>query len=325
MTEPQQAGPTEAGPPKTGQPQAGQPTTGCSGCSFKGMSTAVEDTFVGVRFGEETHLTLCRTAGTIYGQGDRVVVDLDHGPAFGRVERSPMPVWKPCQKKSARRVLRRASKDDRQAYERKVKNELLAKRFCRDNAKALKLEMKISKVEFSLSARHATFYFTANGRVDFRQLVRDLAKRFATRVKMVQVGARDEAALLGGVGICGRTLCCSTWLKDFKPISIQMAKRQNLSLNPSKISGQCGRLLCCLAYEDPTYQMKRRRPGAAPSGSAPPDPADRRPVRRAAASRNPATSPPSRAPARRRTDGPPTRRRTADKRSPKGRTPGRTR
>ena len=241
---------------------------GCSGCAFKGMSTAVEDTFIGVRFGEETNLTLCRTEGTLYGKGDRVVVELDHGPAVGSVERSPMPVFKPCQKSSARKILRHASKDDTRALERKIRNEFTAKRFCRDRAKQLGLEMKVSKVEFSLNTRHATFFFTANGRVDFRQLVRDLAQRFSTRVKMVQVGARDEAALLGGIGICGRTLCCSTWLKDFKPISIQMAKRQNLSLNPSKISGQCGRLLCCLAYEDSVYQKKpgrkgRRKPPAA--------------------------------------------------------------
>ena len=252
MVEPVQAEP----------PQAEPRQAGCSGCSFQGMSTAVEDTFVGVRFGEETNLTLSRTAGSIYAQGDRVIVELKHGPAFGRVERSPMPVFKPCQKKNARRILRRASKDDERAYERKIQNDLIAKRFCREKAKALQLEMKITKVDFSLNLRHATFYFTANGRVDFRQLVRYLAQRFSTRVKMVQVGARDEAALLGGIGICGRTLCCSTWLEDFKPISIQMAKRQNLSLNPSKISGQCGRLLCCLAYEDPSYQKTkpRRRP-----------------------------------------------------------------
>ncbi len=127
--------------------------------------------------------------------------------------------------------------------------------------------MKVSKGEFSLYGRKATFYFTAGGRVDFRQLVRDLSKRFSVRVKMVQVGARDEAALLGGIGICGRTLCCSSWLKDFRPISIQMAKRQNLSLNPSKISGQCGRLLCCLAYEDDQY---KRPPKSRPSAAAKP-------------------------------------------------------
>ncbi len=231
---------------------------GCSGCSFKGMSTSVEDTFIGVRFGEETNLTLCRTDGRLFQREDRVIVDMEYGPMFGAVERSPMPVFKPCQKSSARRILRSANTDDLKAYERKVKNEFVAKRYCREKSKALGLEMKISKVDFSLNGRHATFYFTANGRVDFRQLVRDLAQRFSTRIKMVQVGARDEAALLGGIGVCGRTLCCSTWLTDFKPISIQMAKRQNLSLNPSKISGQCGRLLCCLAYEDPNYQKKKK-------------------------------------------------------------------
>jgi cell fate regulator YaaT (PSP1 superfamily) len=123
--------------------------------------------------------------------------------------------------------------------------------------------MKISLVDFSLSGKKATFYFTSDGRVDFRQLVRDLSSRFSVRVKMVQVGARDEAGLIGGIGVCGRTLCCSTWLKDFRPISIQMAKRQNLSLNPSKISGQCGRLLCCLAYEDDQY--KTRNPDSRPT------------------------------------------------------------
>ena len=240
---------------------------GCGGCSFKGMSTAVEDTYVGVRFGEETNLTLCRTDGRLFAKDEGVIVDLDDGPAFGRVEKSPMPIFKPCQKSSARKILRPASDEDRQAQERKIKTEITAKQFCRKRAQELKLEMKVSKVDVSLNGRHATFYFTANGRVDFRQLVRDLARRFSTRVKMVQVGARDEAALLGGIGICGRTLCCSSWLTDFKPISIQMAKRQNLSLNPSKISGQCGRLLCCLAYEDPQYQKgSRRRSSGSRSG-----------------------------------------------------------
>jgi len=234
---------------------------GCAGCTFKGMSTAVEDTFVGVRFGEESNLTLCRTGGTIFGCDDRVVVDLDRGPACGVVERSPMPVFKPCQKGSARRILRRVTPNDRTAFERQRKQEFLAKRFCRERARALGLEMKVSRVHFSLDCRNATIYFTASGRVDFRQLVREIAKRFSARIKMVQVGARDEAALLGGIGVCGRTLCCSTWLENFRPISIQMAKRQGLSLNPSKISGQCGRLLCCLAYEDEQYKQARSARG----------------------------------------------------------------
>jgi cell fate regulator YaaT (PSP1 superfamily) len=135
---------------------------------------------------------------------------------------------------------------------------MAGKLYAQERARALDLDMKVSLVDFSLSGKKASFYFTADGRVDFRQLVRDLSSRFSVRVKMIQVGARDEAGLLGGIGICGRTLCCSTWLKDFRPISIQMAKRQNLSLNPSKISGQCGRLLCCLAYEDEEY--KNRNP-----------------------------------------------------------------
>jgi cell fate regulator YaaT (PSP1 superfamily) len=230
---------------------------GCGGCSFKGQSTQVEDTYVGVRFGEETNLTLCGTAGTLYGKGDPVVVDLEHGPGVGRVERSPMAVFKPCQKSSARQILRAASKADLERHTRQLQNQVRAKLYCRERAKNLGLEMKVSQVDFSLNSRHATFYFTADGRVDFRELVRDLAKRFSVRVRMVQIGARDEAKLLGGIGVCGQTLCCSTWLTDFAPISIQMAKRQNLSLNPSKISGQCGRLLCCLAYEDDQYRPSK--------------------------------------------------------------------
>lgn len=227
--------------------------SGCQSCSFIGMSTAVEGSYVGVRLGEETNLTICSTGDQIYAKGDRVVIDDDPSPAFGQVERSPLPIFKPCQKVNARRVLRRANDNDKADYERKIQNEFTAKRFARERAQNLKLEMKVSKVAFTLDSRAATVYFTADGRIDFRRLVRDLSRRFSAKVRMVQVGARDEAGLIGGVGPCGRTLCCSTWLKEFKPISIQMAKRQNLSLNPSKISGQCGRLLCCLAYEDDQY------------------------------------------------------------------------
>ncbi|HEX5720932.1 MAG TPA: regulatory iron-sulfur-containing complex subunit RicT [Thermoanaerobaculia bacterium] len=235
----------------------------CNGCAFKGISTAVEDAFVGVRFREETNLTLCSTGGKIYAQGDRVVVDLESGPAYGRVEQSPMPVFKPCQKSSARAIVRPADEADTAAFDRQRQNEMQGKLYAQERSRALGLDMKISLVDFSLSGKKATFYFTSDGRVDFRQLVRDLSSRFSVRVKMVQVGARDEAGLIGGIGVCGRTLCCSTWLKDFRPISIQMAKRQNLSLNPSKISGQCGRLLCCLAYEDDQY--KTRNPDSRPA------------------------------------------------------------
>jgi len=242
--------------------------SGCGGCSYKGMSTAVETAYVGVRFGEETNLTLCGTAGELLGRGAGVIVELEGEPAYGRVEQSPMPIFKPCQKASAKTILRPATAEDTQAFETKLERERTAKLFCLERVRALKLEMKISKVDFALSGKKATLHFTAEHRIDFRQLVRDLSQRFAARIQMVQVGSRDEAALLGGVGVCGQTLCCSTWLKDFRPISIQMAKRQNLSLNPSKISGQCGRLLCCLAYEDDQYKGGKR-PKDAPPATAP--------------------------------------------------------
>ncbi len=223
------------------------------------MSTAVEDSYVGVLFGEESNLTLCATGNTIFTAGDKVIVEMENGPAYGKVSQSPMPVFKPCQKSSAKPIVRMVTDDDTRAYERKLEREMAAKLFCRQRARDQKLEMKISMVVFSLDGTRAKIYFIAESRIDFRRMVRDVSKRFKAKVRMVQVGARDEAGLIGGIGVCGRTLCCSTWLKDFRPISIQMAKRQNLSLNPSKISGQCGRLLCCLAYEDDQYQKKPAR------------------------------------------------------------------
>ena len=231
---------------------------GCSGCAFQGESTAVEDAFIGVRFSEETNLTLCSTGGKTFARGDRVIVELSTGLSHGRVERVPMPVFKPCQKSSARRVLRMATRNDEASLERKLTSEVRARAFAREKIRERGLKMKVSKIDFALNGRAATCYFTSDGRVDFRQLVRELAQRFSVRVRMLQVGPRDEAGLLGGIGVCGQTLCCSTWLTDFRPISIQMAKRQGLSLNPSKISGQCGRLLCCLAYEDEGYKQRNR-------------------------------------------------------------------
>lgn len=242
--------------------------SGCQSCSYLGMSTAVEGAFVGVRLGEETNLTICTTGNQIYARGEKVVIDHEPSPAFAQVEMSPMPIFKPCQKVNARRILRRASADDLANYERKMETEMSARLFCRERSREQGLEMKISRVDFTLDGEHATVYFTADGRIDFRKFVRDVSRRFKARVKMVQIGARDEAGLLGGIGPCGRTLCCSTWLKDFKPISIQMAKRQNLSLNPSKISGQCGRLLCCLAYEDDQYRKSSSRAKSSGAGSA---------------------------------------------------------
>ena len=226
----------------------------CDGCSFAGQSTALENTYVGVRFGEETNLTLCASQGLLLAKNAKVVVAAERGPMVGWVEKSPMPVFKPCQKSSATKVLRLASKMDLERDDRRKSNEHRAQLFCRERSKQLGLRMKVSRVDFNLNGSNAVFYFTADGRVDFRQLVRDLARRFKVRVRMVQLGARDEAKLLGGVGVCGKTLCCSSWIGEFKAISVQMAKRQGLSLNPTKISGQCGRLLCCLKFEDDQYR-----------------------------------------------------------------------
>jgi len=165
---------------------------GCSGCSFKGASTEIEDTFVGVRFAEETNLTLCRTRGRLYARGDRVITGMKHGPMHGWVERVPMPVFKPCQKESAVDVLRMASSRDISDYERKTRNELSAKSFARQRMRELGLQMKLSAVEFSLNSKSARLLFTAEHRIDFRELVRDLSHRFSARIRMVQVGARDD-------------------------------------------------------------------------------------------------------------------------------------
>lgn len=227
--------------------------SGCSGCSFAGASTAVENAFVGVRFRDETQLTLCSSGDAIYAKGEQVVVDLGDGHACGTVEQSPMPVFKPCQKASAKPILRASTDDDRAARERQLNNEETVRRYAREQARRLDLNIKPTQVECAFDGDSATVYFTAEQRVDFRQLVATLSERFGMRIRMQHLGPRDEAKLLGGIGVCGRTLCCSSWMKGFQSISIKMAKRQGLSLNPSKISGQCGRLLCCLAHENDQY------------------------------------------------------------------------
>jgi cell fate regulator YaaT (PSP1 superfamily) len=151
------------------------------------------------------------------------------------------------------RVIRKASTEDLDLERRRDVLEHEAHAYAATAIRNHALPMKLGKVEYSFDGRKATFFFTAEGRIDFRELVRDLAHRFHIRIEMRQVGVRDEAGLLGGVGVCGRELCCSTWLKDLKPVSIKAAKQQGLMLNPSKLSGLCGRLRCCLNYELPGY------------------------------------------------------------------------
>ena len=185
--------------------------------------------------------------------GDPVVVQMGERRAFGAVAPTVPPVAERTAPLGTRpmRVLRRASRDDVLRRLRHEQRERDAQRVCALKIRERGLPMKLVKVEQLFDGSKLLFFFTAEGRVDFRELVRELASDFGVRIEMRQIGSRDEAKLLGGYGTCGRPLCCTTWLQTFEPISIKMAKRQNLSLNPSRLSGVCGRLKCCLRYELP--------------------------------------------------------------------------
>jgi cell fate regulator YaaT (PSP1 superfamily) len=193
-----------------------------------------------------------RVEGKWLRLGDACVVEHGDDYALGKVW---LPPRLPTRARSipAPRIIRKASTDDLELENRREALEHEAYAYAVTAIRSHRLPMKLGKVEYSFDGRKATFFFTAEGRIDFRELVRDLAHRFHIRVEMRQVGVRDEAGLLGGVGVCGRELCCSTWLKDLKPVSIKAAKQQGLMLNPSKLSGLCGRLRCCLNYELPGY------------------------------------------------------------------------
>ncbi len=191
--------------------------------------------------------------------GDRVVVQTENGPAVGAVvpsipgvaERHKIPADSP------HRVLRNATADDVIVRLKRQQKEQEAYRLALLKIRERGLEMKLTRVELLFDGSRMIFYFTAEGRVDFRELVRELASEYHTRIEMRQIGARDEAKMLGGYGSCGRPLCCTTWLNAFEPVSIKMAKQQDLSLNPSRLSGLCGRLKCCLRYELPNAKGVR--------------------------------------------------------------------
>jgi len=190
-------------------------------------------------------------------QGDRVVVETERGVGVGQVIKPP--VEKDVNSAgSLTPIKRKATPEDLATVERITQKEQEAYRFCVNRIIERNMPMKLVKVEYQFDSSKAVFFFTADGRVDFRDLVKDLAHSFHTRIEMRQIGVRDEAKMTGGIGICGRELCCSSWLRDFQPVSVKMAKEQNLALNPNKISGQCGRLLCCLDYEYETYCCLRK-------------------------------------------------------------------
>jgi cell fate regulator YaaT (PSP1 superfamily) len=198
--------------------------------------------------------------------GDRVVVEADRGEDVGEVTAVGRIAERKCSTSGGcatpvpeKRVIRVATEADEQRLARLRDEEDRVRIQAREIVARHGLKMKVTEAEWQADRNKLILYFTADRRVDFRQLVRDLARAFRTRIELRQIGVRDEAALLGGVGRCGRELCCSTWLPELKPVSLQLAKDQNLSLNPAQISGCCGRLMCCLMYEHRTYVEARRR------------------------------------------------------------------
>ena len=212
-----------------------------------------------------------KTAGKIYyfdplnfdiKQGDHVIVETKRGVEYGRVV-LPIQDINEELKTELKPVIRIATSDDDAVYERHQKQEKQAMEICRKKISEHKLDMKLVSAEYTFDETKILFYFTSEGRVDFRELVKDLALEFKTRIELRQIGVRDESKVMGSVGVCGRGLCCSSWLEEFVPVSIKMAKEQGLSLNPSKISGACGRLMCCLKYEQEAYEdLIKNTPGA---------------------------------------------------------------
>jgi len=185
--------------------------------------------------------------------GDAVIVETARGLEYGTVSITVREVEESEIVSPLKEVVRVATSADKEQVQKNKKKEKEAFAICEEKIAAHKLDMKLVDVEYTFDANKILFYFTAEGRVDFRELVKDLASVFRTRIELRQIGIRDEAKMLGGIGICGRGLCCSTYLDGFHPVSIKMAKEQGLSLNPTKISGNCGRLMCCLKYEQNCY------------------------------------------------------------------------
>ncbi|WP_303722628.1 stage 0 sporulation family protein [Malonomonas rubra] len=190
--------------------------------------------------------------------GDMVVVETERGRALGTVTREVREISPEDAPPKLKAVQRLANETDQEMASNNAQREEEALKFCQERINQRNMEMKLVRAEYLFDGSKIIFYFTADGRIDFRELVRDLAQHFRTRIEMRQIGVRDEAKLVGGLGVCGRELCCASYLRNFAPVSVKMAKAQGLALNPAKISGQCGRLLCCLAYEYETYNDLRK-------------------------------------------------------------------
>ncbi len=209
---------------------------------------------IGVRFKNVGKMYYFDPGDTHPQIGERVIVETARGVECGEVTMENREVSDENIVQPLKKLIRIATKDDLSRVEENRKREKSAFDICCKKIAAHKLEMKLVDVEYTFDNSKILFYFTADGRVDFRELVKDLASVFRTRIELRQIGVRDESKMLGGIGICGRPFCCSTFLGGFQPVSIKMAKEQGLSLNPVKISGACGRLMCCLKYEQEAYQ-----------------------------------------------------------------------
>ncbi len=226
-------------------------------------------TVIGVRFKQAGKIYYFGAGSMEIAQGDDVIVETARGTEFGHVALGPREVEDAEVTLPLKAVERVATDADRQQVAENRAKEKEAFRICEEKIAARELPMKLVGVEYTFDVSKIIFYFTADGRIDFRELVKDLAAVFRTRIELRQIGVRDEAKMLGGIGCCGRPLCCATFLGDFVPVSIRMAKEQNLSLNPTKISGICGRLMCCLKYENDVYCERRREQSALRKAQAP--------------------------------------------------------
>ena len=214
---------------------------------------------VGVRFRKAGKIYYFDPAGMEMETGTHVIVETARGIEFGTVMIPPKEMEEDSVVQPLKPVIRIATQEDELTEQKNKEKEKEAFQICLEKIAKHKLEMKLVEAEYTFDNNKLLFYFTADGRIDFRELVKDLASVFRTRIELRQIGVRDETKILGGIGICGRPLCCSTHLSEFIPVSIKMAKEQNLSLNPTKISGVCGRLMCCLKNEEETYEYLNSR------------------------------------------------------------------
>ncbi len=209
---------------------------------------------ISVKFKDSGKAYFFAPAGVFAKEGDRVIVEMQSGKEMGTVSERNHSVEDENIVKPLRKVLRIANEKDFKKLEENKAKEAEAFDICEEMIGEHKLDMKLVSVEYSFDGSRIVFFFTSDGRVDFRELVKDLAARFHTRIELRQIGVRDEAKMLGGIGICGQPYCCKRFLNDFQTVSIKMAKEQGLSLNPTKVSGSCGRLMCCLKYEQNAYE-----------------------------------------------------------------------